>query len=47
MSRVRQIEVQLSRRFGALTALDHLTFEMPAGQVVRFLGPSPNTFQLR
>ncbi len=30
----------LCRRFGALTALDHLTFEVPAGQVVGFLGPN-------
>ncbi len=30
----------LCRRFGALTALDHLTFSVPSGQVVGFLGPN-------
>jgi ABC-2 type transport system ATP-binding protein len=30
----------LTRRFGALTALDGLTFSVPAGQVVGFLGPN-------
>ena len=30
----------LCRRFGALTALDHLTFSVPGGQVVGFLGPN-------
>ncbi|MEO9180756.1 MAG: ATP-binding cassette domain-containing protein [Acidimicrobiales bacterium] len=30
----------LSRRFGTLTALDNLTFSVPAGQVVGFLGPN-------
>jgi ABC-2 type transport system ATP-binding protein len=30
----------LSRRFGDLTALDHLSFNVPAGQVVGFLGPN-------
>ena len=39
VSHVLQIE-DLCRRFGALTALDHLTFEVPAGQVVGFLGPN-------
>ncbi len=28
----------LLRRYGAITALDHLTFSVPAGQVVGFLG---------
>jgi len=27
----------LTRRFGALVALDHLSFSVPAGQVVGFL----------
>ena len=30
----------LTRRFGALTALDDLTFSVPAGKVVGFLGPN-------
>jgi ABC-2 type transport system ATP-binding protein len=30
----------LTRRFGALTALDDLSFSVPAGQVVGFLGPN-------
>jgi ABC-2 type transport system ATP-binding protein len=30
----------LSRRFGTVTALDHLSFTVPAGQVVGFLGPN-------
>ena len=30
----------LVRRFGTLTALDHLTFTVPAGQIVGFLGPN-------
>ena len=30
----------LSRRFGAVTALDNLSFSVPAGQVVGFLGPN-------
>jgi ABC-2 type transport system ATP-binding protein len=30
----------LSRRFGSVTALDNLTFSVPAGQVVGFLGPN-------
>lgn len=30
----------LTRRFGALTALDELSFSVPAGQVVGFLGPN-------
>lgn len=30
----------LSRRFGTVTALDNLTFSVPAGQVVGFLGPN-------
>jgi ABC-2 type transport system ATP-binding protein len=30
----------LVRRFGATTALDHLSFDVPAGQVFGFLGPN-------
>jgi ABC-2 type transport system ATP-binding protein len=30
----------LSRRFGSVTALDKLSFSVPAGQVVGFLGPN-------
>jgi ABC-2 type transport system ATP-binding protein len=30
----------LTRRYGAITALDHLSFTVPAGQVVGFLGPN-------
>ncbi len=30
----------LSRRFGAVTALDGLTFSVPPGQVFGFLGPN-------
>jgi ABC-2 type transport system ATP-binding protein len=30
----------LTRRFGPLTALDHLSFSVPSGQVVGFLGPN-------
>lgn len=30
----------MSRRFGAVTALDRLSFSVPAGQVVGFLGPN-------
>ncbi|MHB1511209.1 MAG: ABC transporter ATP-binding protein [Acidimicrobiales bacterium] len=30
----------LTRRFGAITALDGLSFSVPAGQVVGFLGPN-------
>ena len=30
----------LTRRFGALTALDGLSFSVPAGRVVGFLGPN-------
>jgi ABC-2 type transport system ATP-binding protein len=30
----------LQRRFGSLTALDHLTFSVAAGQVAGFLGPN-------
>jgi ABC-2 type transport system ATP-binding protein len=30
----------LSRRFGSITALDQLSFSVPAGQVVGFLGPN-------
>jgi len=31
---------KLSRRYGTITALDHLSFSVPAGQVVGFLGPN-------
>lgn len=31
---------QLSKRFGAQTAVDALSFEIPAGQIVGFLGPN-------
>jgi ABC-2 type transport system ATP-binding protein len=30
----------LTRRYGSLLALDHLSFSVPAGQVVGFLGPN-------
>jgi ABC-2 type transport system ATP-binding protein len=30
----------LTRRFGAVTALDDLTFDVPSGEVVGFLGPN-------
>ncbi|HEV3291719.1 MAG TPA: ATP-binding cassette domain-containing protein [Streptosporangiaceae bacterium] len=30
----------LTRRFGAVTALDHLTFGVPSGEVFGFLGPN-------
>ena len=30
----------LTRHFGPLTALDELTFSVPAGEVVGFLGPN-------
>jgi ABC-2 type transport system ATP-binding protein len=30
----------LTRRYGPVTALDHLSFSVPAGQVVGFLGPN-------
>jgi ABC-2 type transport system ATP-binding protein len=30
----------LSRRFGSVTALDNMSFSVPAGQVVGFLGPN-------
>src|SRR5581483_11128942 len=30
----------LSRRFGSVTALENLTFAVPAGQVMGFLGPN-------
>ena len=29
-----------ARQFGAVTAVDHLSFEIPAGQIVGFLGPN-------
>jgi len=31
---------QLTKRYGATTAVDHLTFEVPPGQVTGFLGPN-------
>src|SRR3954467_9898949 len=31
---------QLTKRFGAQLAVDHLSFEVPAGQIVGFLGPN-------
>ncbi len=31
---------QLTKRYGAQTAVDSLTFEIPAGQIVGFLGPN-------
>jgi ABC-2 type transport system ATP-binding protein len=35
------LEVEgLTRRFGAITALDSLSFAVPAGQIVGFLGPN-------
>ena len=35
------LEVEgLTRRFGSLTALDHLSFSVPSGQIVGFLGPN-------
>ena len=39
MSESLRVE-NLTRRFGAVTALDCLTFEVPAGQIVGFLGPN-------
>ena len=30
----------LTRRFGELTAVDNLTFEVPSGGVVGFVGPN-------
>ena len=30
----------LTRRYGAVTALDDLSFSVPAGQVIGFLGPN-------
>lgn len=37
----RQLEIDgLTRRFGAITALDNLSFSVPSGQVVGFLGPN-------
>ena len=36
-----QLELEgLTRSYGSLTALDHLSFSVPAGQVVGFLGPN-------
>ena len=32
--------IGLTRRFGAITALDHLSFSVPSGEVVGFLGPN-------
>ncbi|HEY6226843.1 MAG TPA: ABC transporter ATP-binding protein, partial [Verrucomicrobiae bacterium] len=31
---------QLTKTFGAQLAVDHLSFEVPAGQIVGFLGPN-------
>ena len=31
---------QLTKKFGAQTAVDSLSFEIPAGQIVGFLGPN-------
>src|SRR5260221_1793694 len=31
---------ELTKVFGAQTAVDHLSFEVPAGQIVGFLGPN-------
>src|SRR6202012_1289449 len=31
---------QLTKRYGAQTAVDALSFEIPAGQIVGFLGPN-------
>src|SRR5580698_9357739 len=31
---------QLTKRFGAQTAVDALSFDIPAGQIVGFLGPN-------
>ena len=31
---------QLTKRFGAQTAVDNLSFEIPAGQIIGFLGPN-------
>lgn len=31
---------QLTKRFGAQTAVDALSFEVPAGQILGFLGPN-------
>ena len=31
---------QLTKKFGAQTAVDNLSFEIPAGQIVGFLGPN-------
>ncbi|MGA3353042.1 MAG: ATP-binding cassette domain-containing protein [Acidimicrobiales bacterium] len=39
MAAVLELE-GLTRRFGSLTALDDLSFAVPAGQVVGFLGPN-------
>lgn len=37
----RMISVQqLTKRFGAQTAVDNLSFEIPAGQIIGFLGPN-------
>jgi len=36
-----QLELEgLTRRFGTVTALDHLSFTVPSGQVIGFLGPN-------
>ena len=41
ITHVSMIKVsQLTKRFGAQTAVDNLSFEIPAGQIVGFLGPN-------
>ena len=40
MAAARLELIGLTRRFGSLTALDHLSFSVPSGEVVGFLGPN-------